>query len=152
MLYKIRKSAVIFAVVSFSLILIALTAKAATFKAELFGFPDSNPNGFFEYSLSPRGADFEVLNTSINVKFADGQTINFTNDDFQGNRSTLKYWFQFKPNPDSSFPDYILQLGYSDLKKAQPGDEIPATAAYRSRDANGSRITNEKVQGFMRIN
>ena len=152
MLKQIRKNTVILAIVSFGLIFMALTAKAATLKAELLGFPDSNPNGFFEYSLSSRGADFEVLNTSIKVKFADGQTIEFTNDDFQGNRSTRKYWFQFKPNSDSSFPDYILQLGYSDLKKAQPGEQYPATAAYRSRDVNGKRITDEEVQGFIKIN
>ena len=152
MLKKIRKKAVIFAIVSCSLIFTALAAKAGTFKAELLGFPDSNPNGFFEYTLSSDGADFEVLNTSIQVKFADDQTIEFTNDDFQGNRSTRKYWFQFKPNADSSFPDYILQLGYSDLKKAKSGEQYPATAAYRSRDVNGKRITDEEVQGFIRIN
>ena len=152
MLKKIRKNAVIFVIVTCGLIFTALTAKAGTFKAELLGFPDSNPNGFFEYSLSSGGADFEVLNTSIKVKFTDDQTIEFTNDDFQGNRSTRKYWFQFKPNANSSCPDYILQLGYSDLKKVKSGEQYPATAAYRFRDVNGKRIIDEEVQGFIRIN
>ena len=148
---SIGRNLALFAVTSLSLTCLSLAARAGTFRAELSGFPDGNPSGFFEYSLSPRGAKFEVHETSIDVEFSNGQTVNFSNDEFQGNRSTRKYWFQHKPNPGSSFPDYILQLGYDDLKKAKPGDEIPAKAAYRSRDANGSRVTDEEVKGFIRI-